>query len=325
MKHSSLKHMLLAPLLASAGWCAPTPATDSQINFTGPLVAPNPMNLPRGTLVIEPYLMYYKSDSVYDSHGNEQPMHPSLRQWQWSLPMFYGITDRFQVQATLGAVHSMSGHMSTDGWKVGDTAVGAQYLLLAPGPDRKGPAVSVFYAHRFPTGRYDQLDENPFNANGNGANVDTLSLRAQQMVWLPHGRPLRIRAALNYSLPPSGVNVNGYSAYGTPKDFHGIARLGQGFGAVIGTEYSISAQWVLAMDLAYDRTGPSQLRGVTRTGDRLTVFERRTSSRDAYSLAPALEYNFNDRFGLIAGVQFSFAGRNNDAFMTPMAAFNMVF
>jgi hypothetical protein len=31
------------------------------------------------------------------------------------------------------------------------------------------------------------------------------------------------------------------------------------------------------------------------------------------------------RLGLIGGVQFSFAGRNNDSFITPMAAFNMVF
>ncbi|MFK2890974.1 transporter family protein [Dyella flagellata] len=320
-----MKCILFASLFASTSCCVQASSSDSDVNFTGPLITPNPMNLPQGTLLIEPYLLYYKSDSVYDSNGNEQPVHPGLRQWQLSLPMFYGITDRFQVQATLGAVHSMSGNMSTDGWKVGDTSVGAQYLLLSPGQDGKRPAVSVFYAHRFPTGNYDQLDENPFNANGNGANIDTLSLRAQQIVWLPNKRPLRVRASLSYNLPPSGVNVNGYSTYGTPKDFHGIARLGQGFGAAIGTEYSINSQWVLALDLTYDRTGSSQLRGVTNGGDKLTLFERRTSSRNVYSLAPAAEYNFNDRFGLIAGVQLSFAGRDNDAFMTPMAAFNMAF
>ncbi|RUL72225.1 hypothetical protein [Dyella choica] len=325
MKHSCLKHVILALLFTSPGWCAQAGATDSDVNFTGPLITPNPMNLPQGTFLIEPYLMYYKSDSAYGSSGNEQPVQPGLRQWQLSLPMFFGLTDRFQVQATLGAVHSMSGNLSSDGWKVGDTAVGAQYLLLSPGTDKKHPAVSVFYSHRFPTGNYDQLDENPFNANGNGASIDTLSLRAQQMFWLPNHRPLRVRASLSYSLPPSGVNVNGHSTYGTPKDFHGIARLGQSLGAAVGTEYSINPQWALALDLTYDRTGPSQLRGVTNTGDKLTIFERRAGSRDVYSLAPAAEYNFNDRFGLIAGVQFSFAGRDNDAFMTPMAAFNMAF
>jgi hypothetical protein len=325
MKRIGPTRTLLAVLLAAIGYCAQTGAAESDANFTGPLITPNPMNVARGMFVIEPYLMYYTSDSAYDDRGRERPDRPGLHQWQLSVPMFYGITDRFQLQATLGAIHATSGEFSSNGWKVGDTSVGAQYLLRAPGADGRGPAVSLFYSHRFPSGAYDQLDENPLNANGNGANVDTLSLRAQQKFWLPNGRPLRVRATLSYSLPPSGVNINGHSSYGTPKDFHGIARLGQSLGAAIGAEYSIDSRWVLAMDLTYDRVGSSQLRGVTTAGDKLTVFERHNDSLDVYSLAPALEYNFNDRYGLIGGVQMSFAGRNNDAFLTPMVAFNMVY
>lgn len=300
-------------------------ATPSDVNFTGPLITPNPMDLPAGVLVVEPYLMQYHSDARYDHHGREQSQRPALNQWQLSLPVFYGITDRFQVQATVGAVRAAAGNFSSDGWKVGDTAIGVQYLLLSPGARYKRPAVSVFYSHRFPTGDYDQLDENPLNANGNGAQLDTFSLRAQQWFWLPTGHPLRLRATLNYSLPPNDVPVNGPSTYGTPKGFHGIARLGQSLGAAIGAEYSLNRQWVLALDLTYNRTGSSQLRGIVASAGKPSVFDRRDDSREVYALAPAVEYNFTARFGLIAGVQFSVAGRNNDAFMTPMAAFNMVF
>jgi hypothetical protein len=56
-----------------------------------------------------------------------------------------------------------------------------------------------------------------------------------------------------------------------------------------------------------------------------TTFQNRSPSRSVYSVAPAVEYNFNDRFGIVAGVQFSVAGRNNDAFVAPQVAFNMVF
>jgi hypothetical protein len=314
-------------LITSALFGGQALASDSSFNFTGPLLTPNPQTLPQGVLVVEPYLMQYKSSSYYDNQGNEQPSRPGVRQWQTLIPMFYGLTDRFQLQATIGAAHAMSGGMSTSGWGATDTTVGAQYLLLATDADKKGPAISLNYSHRFPTGKYDELNENPLNAIGSGANVDTFSLMAQQYVWLPNGRPLRFRAVASYSLPPSRVDVKGANAYysGAPQDFRGGVRLGNAFGISTSVEYSINPQWVLAMDLAYNRTGSSVLKGSSGSGESLSFVENRNPSRNVYSLAPAIEYNFNDRFGLIGGVQFSFAGRNNDSFITPMAAFNMVF
>jgi hypothetical protein len=327
MTRSNRKLASLAVLIASALFGSHAMASDSSFNFTGPLLTSSAQTLPQGMLNVEPYLMQYKSDSYYDSQGNEQTSRPGVRQWQMLVPFLYGVTDRFQVKASFGAAHAMSGGASTSGWAATDTSIGAQYLLLAPGEGNKGPAVSVAYSHRFPTGKYDQLNENPLNALGNGAHVDTFSLLAQQYVWLPNGRPLRFRASASYSLPPSRVDVTGANAYysGAPQDFRGSARLGNSFGISTSVEYSINPQWVLALDLAYDRTGSSVLKGSSGSGNAVTFTENRNPSRNVYSLAPAVEYNFNDRFGLIGGVQFSFAGRNNDSFITPMAAFNMVF
>ncbi|QAU23432.1 hypothetical protein EO087_05095 [Dyella sp. M7H15-1] len=327
MTRSNRKFGSLAFLFASAMLCDQAMASDSSFNFTGPLLTSNAMTIPQGTLVVEPYLMQYKSDSYYDSQGNEQTSRPGVRQWQTLVPIFYGVTNRFQVKASVGAAHAMSGGASTSGWGATDTTIGAQYLLLAPGEGNKGPAVSVSYSHRFPTGKYDQLNENPLDALGNGAHIDTFSLLAQQYMWLPNGRPLRFRATASYSLAPSRIDVKGANAYysGAPQDFRGSARLGSSFGISTSVEYSINPQWVLAMDLAYDRAGSSVLKGSSGSGDAITFIDNHNPSRHVYSLAPAVEYNFNDRFGLIGGVQFSFAGRNNDSFITPMAAFNMVF
>ncbi|GGA43804.1 transporter [Dyella nitratireducens] len=325
MKRFGLKHTTFALLFASLGWCAQASAADSDVNFTGPLLTPSPNVPPQGTWMIEPYLMYYKSADAYDDQGNSQPKTNSVRQWQTLVPIFYSVTDRFMLTASVGAAHSMSGGMHTDGWGATDTTIGGQYQLLAHNEDRTSPALAVRYTHRFPTGAYDELNENPLNATGNGAHVDTFSLLAQQYAWLPNGRPLRFRASISYSLPPSRVDVKGTSAYGTPQDFRGGIRLGNSFGISTAVEYSINSKWALALDLAYNRTSASQLNGVRGEGENTSAFSRRDPLQNVYSLAPAVEYNFNDRFGLIAGVQFSFAGRNNDAFMTPMAAFNMVF
>lgn len=325
MKRFGLKRTTLALLFAAVGPCGHASAADSDINFTGPLLTPSPNVPAQGTWMVEPYLMYYKSADAYDARGNTQSKSNSVRQWQTLVPIFYSVTDRFMLTASVGAAHSMSSGMRTDGWGATDTSIGGQYQLLSHNEQLTTPALAVRYSHRFPTGAYDQLNENPLNATGNGAHVDTFSLLAQQYAWLPNGRPLRFRASISYSLPPSRVDVKGTSAYGTPQDFRGGIRLGNAFGISTAVEYSINAKWALALDLAYDRTSASQLTGLQGKGEHTALFARRDPVQNVYSLAPAVEYNFNSRFGLIAGVQFSFAGRNNDAFMTPMAAFNMVF
>lgn len=300
-------------------------ASDEPVNFTGPLLTSNAMPLSPGSLLIEPYLMYYSSDDAYDDQGHRYAKATGMRQWQTLVPVYYGVTDHLELQISGGAAHSMSGGSHADGFGATDTTVGAKYLLLSPDKNGDSPAVSVAYQHRFPTGAYDRLDENPLNATGDGAAVDTFSLMAQQYVWLSNGRPLRLRATVSYSLPPNAVDVNGVSVYNTPRNFHGRERLGSALGVSTSAEYSIDAHWALATDLTYNRTSPAQLTGVVGTGESATVFARRDAVQSVYSVAPAVEYNFNDRFGLIGGVQLSFAGRNNDAFVTPMTAFNMVF
>ncbi|HTV83972.1 MAG TPA: transporter [Dyella sp.] len=325
MQRKCRTRLFAACSLSSLAFASHAIAQDSPAYFTGPLLTSNAVTLPAGTWLIEPYLLYYKSNAFYDEQGNRHSVSPGVRQWQTSIPIYYGVTGRLQLKLGIGGAHAMSGGAHTDGIQATDTTVGAQYMLLSPGEDRKNPAVSLAYTHRFPTGTYDRVDQDPLNAIGNGANVDTFSALLQQYVVLPNGRPMRFRATVSYSLPPDPVTVRGMSAYGTPRGFLGNARLGSSLEVSTAVEYSINQRWVLAMDLAYDRDAASQVRGMQGQGKTAVLWESRSPSRDVFSLAPAVEYNFNDRIGVIGGVQLSFAGRNNDAFFTPMAAINMVF
>ena len=319
------KSFLIPAALLCAMACADVSAADTAVNFTGSLVTPGASTLPQGVWDIEPYLIYTNINGYYDSQGNRHTRENALSQWQTLVPIFYGITDRVQAQVTLGAARSTTKDAHTDGLRATDTTVGLRYKLISPDANKGGPTVTVGYSHRFPTGSYDRLDENPLNGIGNGANVDTFSLLMQNSVLLGDGRPLRFRAALSYSLPPSKVAVQGSSSYDTPKDFYGHARLGNAVSISTGAEYSINAQWVLAMDLSYDRQGASQITGIKGTGATTSPFSRRDDARYVYSMAPAVEYNINDRIGVIGGVQFSFAGRNSSAFVAPQVAVNMVF
>lgn len=311
--------------------CSVAVATDSSdsstsaVNFTGPLLTSNPQNLPAGTWLVEPYLIHNSSSDAYNDQWDRYAKDEGTGQWLTIVPVFYGVTDRLQLQLTAGVARTDSAGSHTDGLGITDTTVSAQYMFMAPDKSRNTPAVSVKYSHQFPTGPHDRLGSNPFNGTGNGASTDTFSLLAQQYVWFANGRPLRLRAAISYTLPPSQVDLNGTSVYGTPQDFHGRVRLGSSLGISTGAEYSIDSKWVLALDVAYNRVYASQLRGVQTVGTRLIALESRTPTSQVVSLAPAVEYNFNDRFGVIGGVQFSATGRNSDAFVTPQVALNMVF
>lgn len=316
-----MKRTFLIPALALAACAANAETNRAPANFTGPLVTPNPSNLPQGLVNVEPYLVYVESSARYDEHGTRQRTGQRAEQWQLLLPVTIGLTPRLQAQATLGSTRNISGTASSDGFRGTDTSVNLQYLIQTPADDGRRPAIAVNFSHRFPTGRHDRLEDNPLNGTGTGAQHSTLSVLAQQYIWLHNGRPLRWRARIAYGRAASAVSIDGVSTYGTPGGFRGTARLGRQLSASAAMEYSVSARWVAVMEATYGHTAGGQLRG--KVG-RYTIDHRMPAS-SLYTLAPALEYHLNDRFGFIGGVQFSVAGRNSAAFVSPQLAFNMVF
>lgn len=294
--------------------------------YTGPLLTPNPANLPQGLLNIEPYLISNQVRDVYDAHGNH---HRTTHSSQLTLvaPITYGITDRIQGQLIPGMTHVRSGGLHTSGFRSTDLSLTGQYLIQRPSADGSRPAISVAWTHGFPVGSHDRLGDNPLNGTGSGASRDTLSLRMQQVIWTPSGRPFRWRANVAYGLTPNAVNIHGSSVYGTSPGFRGKADLGDSWGATWAFEYSMTPHWVLAMDLAYNWQAASRVHGTTPSladGTRRSI-DQRDGSSWVYSIAPAVEYNINGNVGIIAGVHMSVAGHNTSAFVSPQVAVNFVF
>ena len=54
-------------------------------------------------------------------------------------------------------------------------------------------------------------------------------------------------------------------------------------------------------------------------------FEADSGSAWRFGVAPAIEYNFSSRIGVIVGARWFAAGRNTGASVTPVAAINMVY
>jgi hypothetical protein len=290
------------------------PATERQALedawWTGPIVAAGANTLPPGHFLIEPY--------VFDSIRQDGTRNHSLGSLTYVL---YGLIDDLSVGVIPRfGYNSPSSGASSSRVDVGDFMVQGQYRLTRFREGSWLPTLSVVLAETLPTGRYDRLGTRPSDGFGHGAYTTTLSLYSQTFLWMPNGRIVRTRLNLSYSLS-SGVGVDGVSVYGTGGGFHGRARPGRSLLIDSAWEYSLTRRWVLATDLTYEHDASTSVVGVDSAGPRYLD----SGSSHALNLAPAIEYNWSSRMGVIAGAIVTPASRNVAVSLTPVVAVNMVF
>lgn len=194
------------------------------------------------------------------------PHQNAYRSWTYLL---YGITDRFTAGAIpVFGVNSVSGKGS-GGPQLGDLTLQAQYRLTQFEPGDGIPTVSAVVKETLPVASRADF--------GSGLYATSLGLYAQTCFWLPNGRILRMRLDLEDSTRPGNV-----------------------FSADLAWEYSLTREWVLALD-------------ITRNSNRSSAF------------APAIEYNWRPDMGVLVGLRAIPAGPGTAPSLTPAMALNMVF
>jgi hypothetical protein len=295
--------------------------------WTGPLLAASASTLPRGHFLVEPYLYDVITYGQYDTRGRRVSV-PHENDFGSQAYLLYGLVDRVSIGLIprFGFREESQGPSSSR-IDVGDLSFQAQYRLTQFREGQWVPTISLVLAEAFPTGRYDRLDRHPADGLGTGAHTTTVSLYSQDYLRLSTGRILRTRLNLSYACSDK-VALEGVSVYGTGAGFVGRASPGDSFTANSSWEYSVTRSWVLALDVVYERGASTSVVGSYFNGDNATQSsEVRESSGVSRSLgfAPAVEYNWSARMGVIAGVRIIPIGHNTSATVTPVAAINMVF
>jgi hypothetical protein len=283
--------------------------------WTGPLLAASPGSLTPGHFLIEPYLFDAIPQGHYDNEGKRRPA-PHANDFGSQSYLLYGLTDNVGIgliprfgfnDISVGRDSSKPG--------VGDLSVQAQYGLTRFKEGSWIPTTAFVVQETLPTGKYDRLGDRPADGLGLGTYSTNLALYSQYFFWMPNGRILRTRLDVSYSISGS-AGVRDVSVYGTAEGFRGRARPGNVTVVDAAGEYSLSHHWVLAMDVVYEHDGNTHVydSGLNVNSD----------TAHTWSLAPAIEYNFNSRVGIIAGAKFTVAGRNATAVVIPVAAVNIV-
>jgi hypothetical protein len=315
--------LLLAGLPSVAAAAAADAARQSLRDawWTGSLLAQSATTLPVGHVYMEPTLADNVPYARFDSEGKA---HATLLENELSsaLPVKFGVTDRLALGAILRFDYDwpLQG-ASSSGIGAGDPSLQLQYRLTQYQSGSWIPAVAVSVQETLPVGRYDRLDRQT-DGLGSGAYTTTFATCFQSFFWMPNGRIVRARVDLFYATSRR-VSVEGRSVYGTSDNFRGHVARGDSASADLAFEYSATQNWVLASDFWLERDASTRIMGMysVPAGGTRNSFSVSGTGRELI-VAPAVEYNWSSRLGLIIGVRATAVGRSETGFLTPVAAFS---
>jgi hypothetical protein len=274
------------------------------------MLANSAATLPTGHALIETY--------VFNQIEKDSSFYGSLTY------LLYGVTDRFTVGAKpMFGIANSDGRTARPGF--GDLTLAAQYRLTDPKAVPGTPTLAVSLQQSLPTGRHDRLADYRGTALGTGSGTTTLSLYGQQLFWLPNGRIFRGRVNLSGAWSGS-AKVRGKSVYGTSNSFRGHARPGAVYSAGLSGEYSLSREWVIALDvvLTHTRGTPVQGKIINPAAQTLSDVSYRNPATSSLAIAPAIEYSWRPDLGMLLGTRFIPAWGRTRASITPAIAINYV-
>ena len=287
------------PMAARAHSAEEFSAAMKSARWTGPLLASNAETLPKGHFYTEPYFF----DGI--SGGDHHPGTSGFYQ--------YGLLDNWTVGVQ--PFFSLGTQRYNRAVAIGDFKLLSQVRLSHFTPEHRVPSVALVTNLVLPTGKHDHLGELR-SGHGSGSFAPEIGINVQQYFLLKNGRLLRGRINVLKDFPLR-TDVSGRSVYGTGVDFQGHAKPGSKTTFIVGAEYSLTKEWVLALDVEADHWGKTKITG--RDGNGALV--RRTSPKSwNIGFAPAVEYNWSDRAGVIAGIWIVPKGHNAKSSVTPAIA-----
>lgn len=290
--------------------------------YAGPLLTPSAHTLDPGYLVIQPYIFVTDNYGKYNRRRHSEDI-PKLIQVN---PLFLaqtGIIKRWDISVVVQGVYSTQNHVHSGGFS--DTKVNMGFQLVPEAPYT--PAVKIGVAELFPTGKFENLDpdNNGLDGVGGGSYVTSVSVNFSKVIWwwiVKH--PMNFRSSLQFSFP-SKVHVENFNSYGGGFGTNGKVRPAKQFTGDVGIEYSITQQWVFAMDISYFYFGETRFSGTPGTTSSGLPATNTNSFGDQLSLAPAIEYNPSSKIGVLAGVWFSVYGRNTLNFISGVVSYTQTF
>lgn len=298
--------------------------------FTGPLLASSGNIVPVGHVNFEPYVYAIARTSFYNNDWKSDPI-DTLWNLQFRTPLWIGITEWADIKMVPGWNWSERNGVSQ--WTWADFGLQLDISLHKDSLPYKNwyPSVKLSIRENFPTGKYQNLDPNKFGTDGGGKGCYTtfFALCASKLIQVYDVHFLNLFFDVVYGIPTK-VHVKGFNAYGGGFGTDGVVTPEQTVFAVFAFEYSLTRNWAIACDVQatfVSSTGfegnPGRVPADDPDVEPLGIPAQNDFQAGVqYTLAPAIEYNWSQNLGLIAGAWFSFAGKNASHFTSGVIALN---
>lgn len=299
----------------------------SESNYTpwlmGPLIAPTGEVVTKGHFTFQPYLYFNVNTGIYNSHWKRV-----------STPNFYNVT--LQLETQVGLTEFMDFQIvpavlynHTEGesaTRFGDFPLIFDFQLLSVDKYKWFPGIKLGITETFPTGKYQKLNPKKLDtdASGLGSFSTGVDLVFYKVYHIHKHHFLSMTASVQYTYF-APVHVKGLSVYeGTP-DTHGKVYPGNTTTAIVSFEYTLTQNWVLSLDNIYTHENKDRFKGSPGFIAPFIPGVVGRPSSEQLSFAPAIEYNFSEHYGFMAGSLFSAAGRNALDFYSAILSFMVAY
>lgn len=284
--------------------------------FTGPLLCSSAHTIPPGHVNVEPYIFFMTNTGNYDQKGNIRPT-PHAYTLLSENPIQVGVTKWMDFQVNPQLFYRFTqGVRST---QVGDLPLAVGFQIFNITERTLTPAMKLSLKAVLPFGKFEHLNPKKLGTDGAGTGsfLPAIGVTFSRLFPLPEPHYLGTRLNLNYTIPNS-VHVKGLNVYGGAPDTNGRVYPGNVFTGDFGAEFSLTQNWVLAMDLLYVYSNKTRF-----SGNPGTLGVMKSPFYEQLSIAPALEYNWNINVGVIAGAWFTLTGKNASRFANSVIALNL--
>jgi hypothetical protein len=286
--------------------------------FTGTLLSTRGLTLDQGRVVVEPYFFFTRYGGLYNDNWRLQSAtvsHTIIQQTYF----IYGVTNRIDVEIAPQWLQNSAGGESISGF--GDFPIQLGFQVLKSRADSWLPDVRIWAQEIFPSGQYNDLRPSirGLGGTGGGSFATTLGIGVQKAIRLGHHQVFRYRVNATYSFF-SPVTVSGFNTYGGGFGTEGRVDPGSVTTLTVAGEYSLTQHLVLALDIGFQTINATRFSGTTGVGVSGDPAMVGRGYGNLLTIAPAVEYNFNEHVGVIAGPWFSLRGRNVSEFFGVVAA-----
>lgn len=289
--------------------------------LTGPLLTPPGHVIPNGHYDIEPYEFVTVNTGVYDKRWHAHSSEHNFYAINTQVVCQFGLPADFDVIFTPAWTYNHIEGASR--WDLNDLNWGIDYQILNDKKDKWWPAIKLALRANLPIGRYQKLNpkKKGTDIGGTGSWFPAVAIAMSHLYWWGGHIFFAPRFNVQYAIPNS-VHVKNFNAYGGGHHTNGRIIPGQNWQFLFGFELSFTQRWAFAADIEYFHVSKTRFKGRKGATDGVPNVVGLPSS-EQFSLAPAIEYNWSANYGVIAGIWYTFAGRNQIEFISGVIAVNI--